>query len=143
MTAFANPKLAAIDDALTEFEPCFANFAHSHGFTLTRSHDGSFNVPRRWLHRESAGIRQEIGLIIASPMPERLERGFYPDLPCTIYVAVFDRAARKHYHTTVCEARPFSSLRDSLGHHLADALAKLDTCTSDFISQYGVDDHAT
>jgi len=141
MTSLSNPKLAAIDDAVTECEPCLQEFAQAHGFTLTRSHDGSFNVPRRWLHRESGRIRHEIGFIIALPMPERLERGFFPDIPCTIYVAAFDRAAQKHYHASVCEAQPFSSFRDSLGRHLADAIAKLDACTSDFILQYGVDDH--
>ena len=141
MSSLANPKLATIDDALTECEPCLDGFAHTHGFALTRSHDGSFNVPRRWLHREAAGIRHEIGLIIALPMPERLERGFYPDIPCTLYIAAFDRAARKHYHTAVCEAQPFGLFRDSLSHHLADALAKLDACTAAYISQYGVDDH--
>src|SRR5688500_1792320 len=116
MTTFSNPKLAAIDDALTEFEPCLAEFAHCHGFTLTRSHDGSFNVPRRWLHRESAGIRHEIALIIALPMPERLKRGFYPDIPCTLYVTAFDQSARKHYHLVVCEAQPFTLFSDSLNH---------------------------
>jgi len=142
MTSLTNPKLAAIDEALSECEPCLDAFANSRGFTLTRSHDGSFNVPRRWLHRESSGVRHEIGLIIALPMSERLERGFYPDIPCTIYVSAFDRAARKHYHSPVCEAQPFSLFRDSLSHHLADAIAKVDACTSEFILQYGVDDQA-
>ena len=137
-----NPKIAAIDDALTELEPSLDRFARSHGFTLTRSHEGSFNVPRRWLHRDAAGIRHEVGLIIASPMPERLERGFFADIPCTLYVAAFDRAARRHYYAPVFEAQPFRSVRDSLSHHLADALSKLDACTADFILRFGVNDHA-
>jgi hypothetical protein len=142
MSCFTDPKIAAIDDALTELEPGLGEFGRSDGFALTRSHEGSFNVPRRWLQRESAGIRHEIGLIIASPMPERLERGFFPDIPCTLYIAAFDRTAQRHYDTTVFEAQPFSSLRDSLRRHLADAVAKLDACTPDFISHYGVHDHA-
>ena len=97
-------------------------------------------MPRRWLHRESAGIRHEIGLIIASPMPERLERGFYADIPCTLYVAAFDHAKQRHYHAPVTEAEPFCSLRDSLSRHLASALATLDACTSEFIARYGVSD---
>lgn len=140
MSSFRSPQIAEIDDALTELEPALNEFGRSHGFALTRSHEGSFNVPRRWLHRESAGIRHEIGLIIASPMPERLERGFYPDIPCTLYVAAFDRAAQRHYHAAVFEAQPFRSLKDSLGHHLADALAKLDACTPEFVSHHGVYD---
>jgi len=140
MSSLANPKLAAIDDALGECEPCLVEFAHAHGFTLTHSQNESFNVPRRWLHREAAGIRHEIGLIIALPMSERLERGFYPEIPCTIYIAAFDQVARKHYHTLVCEEKPFTLFRDSLRHHLVDAVIKLDACTSDFMSQYGIDD---
>jgi hypothetical protein len=108
----------------------------------TRSYEGSFNVPRRWLHRDSAGIRHEIGLIIASPMSARLERGFYSDIPCTLYVTAFDRKAQRHYHVTVFEAQPFLSVRDSLSHQLADVLSKLDACTADFILHYGVHDHA-
>jgi hypothetical protein len=142
MSCFNNPKIAAIDDALTELEPNLDEFGRLHGFVLTRSHEGSFNIPRRWLQRESAGVRHEIGLIIASAMSERLERGFYSDIPCTLYIAAFDRAARRHYDARVFEAQPFSSLRDSLRRHLADALAKLDICTADFILHYGVHDDA-
>jgi hypothetical protein len=88
-----------------------------------------------------AGIRHEIGLIVASLMPERLERGFYPDIPCTLYIAAFDVAAQRHFHATVFEAQPFRSLRELLSHHLADALVKLDACTSEFIARYGNYDH--
>ncbi len=140
MSSFNNPQIAQIDDALAELEPSMDEFGRSHGFALTRSHEGSFNVPRRWLHRESAGIRHEIGLIIASPMPERLERGFYPDIPCTLYVAAFDRAAQRHFHAAVAEAAPFRSLRDSLSGHLATALAALDACTPEFIAHHGTRD---
>ncbi len=140
MSEFSDPKIAAIDDGLAELEPGLAEFARCHGFTLTRSHEGSFNVPRRWLQRVSAGVVYEIGLIIASPMPERLERGFYPDIPCTLYVAAFDRAARMHCHASVTEAEPFRSLRDSLSRHLASALATLDTCTPEFIAHHGTCD---
>jgi hypothetical protein len=141
MSDFSNPKIAAIDDGLAELDPCLAEFGRSRGFALTRSHEGLFNVPRRWLHREWAGIRHEIGLIIASPMPERLERGLYPDIPCALYVAAFNRAPQKHYQATVLEAQPFGLLKDSLSHHLADALARLDACTAEFISHHGVCDH--
>ena len=140
MSDFSNPKIAAIDDGLSQLEPGLAEFARTHGFTLTRSHEGSFNVPRRWLHRQSASVGQEIGLIIASPMPERLECGFYPDIPCTMYVTAFDRAAQRHYHAPVTEAESFRSLRDSLSRHLASALAMLDACTPEFIAHHGTCD---
>lgn len=140
MSIFANPQIAAIDDGLMELEPCLEEFGRSHDFTLTRSHEGSFNIPRRWLHRECAGIRHEIGLVIASPMPERLERGFYFEIPCTLYVAAFDRSSQRHYHTTISESQPFSVLKSALSSHLADALAKLDACTPEFIARNGVSD---
>lgn len=136
MPSFTNPKIAAIDDALAELEPSLTEFGGSHGFTLTRSQEGSLNVPRRWLHRESAGIRHEIGLIIALPMQERLERGFYPDIPCTLYIAAFDRGTQKHYHTTVTEAEPFTILKNSLSRHLAEAVRRLDACTPEFIAHH-------
>lgn len=141
MSSFSSPQIAQIDDALAELEPRMDEFGRSHGFVLTRSHEGSFNVPRRSLHREAAGIRHEIRLIIASPMPERLERGFYPDIPCTLYIAAFDRSAERHFHEAVAEAEPFRSLRDSLGRHLASALTMLDACTPEFIAHHGVCDH--
>ena len=140
MSSISNPQIAEIDDALAELEPAMDEFGRFHGFVLTRSHEGSFNIPRRWLHRESASIRHEIGLVIASPMPERLERGFYPDIPYTLYVAAHDRAAERHFHAAVAEAEPFRSLRGSLGRHLANALAMLDACTADFIAHHGTND---
>jgi len=142
MSPHTNPKLAAIDDALTELHPILEEFGQAHGFTLHCSHEGSYNVPRRWMRRDAAPILHEIGLIIASEMPERLERGFYPEMPCTLYITAFDRKAQRHFTTRVIEAQPFSSFRDSLRQHLADAVAKLDVCTPDYILHYGVHDHA-
>src|ERR1051326_6352750 len=110
MSPLTNPKLAAIDDALTELEPILEEFGLVNGFTLGRSEEGSYNVPRRWLHRHLPSVRHEIGLIISVGMPERLERGFYPDIPCTLYIAAFDRKAQRHYDDRVFEAQPFSSL---------------------------------
>ena len=138
----ANPKLAEIDDALTELHPILEEFGLAHGFTLHRSHEGSYNIPRRWLRREAAPGVQEIGLIIALEMPERLKRGFYQELPCTLYITAFDRKAHRHYETRVFEAQPFCSLRDSLHRQLEDAAAKLDVCTPDFILQHGIQGHA-
>jgi hypothetical protein len=140
MSEFSNPQIAAIDDGWLELEPELEEFARTHGFTITRSHEGSFNVPRRWLRRELAGVLHEIGLIIASPMPERLERGFHPDILCTLYVAAFDRAAHLCYQEAVAEAEAFRSLRGSLRHHLAEALATLDACTREFIAHHGTHD---
>jgi len=67
-----------------------------------------------------------------------LERGFYPEIPCTLYVAAFDGAAQKHYHTTIFEAQPFDAVKRSLNNDLATAIAKLDACTPEFIARYGV-----
>jgi hypothetical protein len=142
MSAVTNPKLAAIDEALTDLEPTLEEFGGAHGFALQRSHEGSFNVPRRWLRRDLGAVVHEIGLIIALPMSERLERGFYSAIPSTVYLVAFDRTAQMHYEARIFEAQPFSALRDSLRGHLADALAKLHTCTPDFISQHGVHDLA-
>jgi hypothetical protein len=140
MSTLLNPKLASIDDALTELETCLTEFGRAQGFTLVRSHEGSFNVPRRWLYRELVGsppIRHEIGLVIALPMPERMGRGFFPDIPCTLYVAAYEREAHLHCYEVVVEAQPFSSLKGSLPQHLRDAVAKLETLTPEFISQHG------
>ena len=139
-SSFTNPKLAAIDDALTELHPCLLQFGRAHGFSLGRCHEGSFDVPRRWLSREPRGlpgIQHEIGLGISLPMAERLERGFFPEIPCTLSISANDTESRMHYHATIFEAQPFCSLRDSLPGHLLDAAARLDTCTRDFISQQG------
>ena len=137
MSSLSNLNLAAIDGALIELEPTLEQFGRAHGFTLVRSHNGSLNVPRRWLHRHLAAVFHEIGLIIALPMPERLERGFYPDIPCTLYIAAADRKTRWFYHTSICEALPFSQLGQSLAQHLADAGSRLETCTPDFIVGHG------
>ena len=142
MSPHANPKLAEIDDALTELHPILEEFGLAHGFTLHRSHDGSYNIPRRWLRRDAAPIFQEIGLIIAAEMPERLERGFYVELPCTLYITAFDRKAHRHYETRVFEAQPFCLLQDKLRLQLGDAVAKLEICTADFILQHGIQGHA-
>lgn len=138
MSCFTNPKIAEIDEALTELEPNMVEFTHSHGFVLARSIEGSFNVPHRRLHRDSEGIRHEIGLIIDAPMPERLERGFYPDIPCAMYITAVDLVTQRYHHSTITEAQPYTLLRDSLRRHLVDALAVLEPCSADFISRYGV-----
>jgi hypothetical protein len=67
MSDFTNSKIAAIDDGLRELEPCLAEFGRAHGFALTRSHEGSFHVPRRWLHRASAGrgLLTVVSLLVA------------------------------------------------------------------------------
>jgi hypothetical protein len=140
MSAHTNPKLAAIDDALTEVEPILEEFGLAHGFTLTRSHEHSYNVPYRKLHRESGVIRHEIGLIISSDMPERLERGFFPDIPCTMYIAAHDRQTHMRYGTRIFEAVPFSALRSSLQGYLMEAERKLATCTLGFIAEHGTRD---
>jgi hypothetical protein len=145
MSALSNPKLAGIDDALTELEPFLVEFGRSHGFKLARSHEGSFNIPRRWLYRESDGtspIRYEIGLVIALEMSERLERGFFPEIPCTLYITAHDREACMYYHAAIVEAQPFSSLKDSLSDHLGNAGTKLKACTRKFISEHGSRDPA-
>jgi hypothetical protein len=140
MSSHGHPKLDEIDEALIQLEPLIDDSIRAGGFVLTRSHEHSYNVPRRWLQRTVAGICHQIGLVIASPMPERLERGFYPEIPVTLYVAAFDREAQKHYDTVISEAQPFVLFRDSLRQHLADAIARLDTYTPEFIAQHGVDD---
>jgi hypothetical protein len=142
MSQFTNLKIASIDNALTELEPILAEFGRAHAFTLTRSQEGTFNVPRRWLRRELSGIHHEIGLVIASPMSERLERGFSSDIPCTLYCAAFDRSIQRHYQAQIVEAQPFDLLRDSLSRHLEDALARLDSCTAEFIARYGICDQS-
>ena len=129
-----NPKLAEIDIALTALEPTLSEFGRAHGFNLVRSHEGSFNIPRRWLHRHLGGIFHEIGLIISIPMPERLERGFFPTIPCSLYITGVDRKTGRHYHHFILDGYPFERLTDSLPTHLGDALEKLDRCTIDFLS---------
>jgi hypothetical protein len=142
MSPFTNPKLAEIDAALTQLEPGLEQFAQVHGFALTRSHEGSFNVPRRWLRRVSGAVVHEIGLIISSETPDRLERGFYAEIPCTLYVAAFDKDAQRHYRSTVFEAQPFRSLNESLSRHLTDALGRLEACTPEFLRRHGVGDNS-
>ena len=140
MSSFTDPHIAAIDNAMTGLEPCMQEFCRSHEFAMTRSHEGSFNVPRRWLQRESAGIRQEIGLVIAFPMQERLARGFYSAIPCKLYIAAFDRAAQRQYSANVFDGEPFHCLEHSLRSYLSDAMAKLNACTPEFILRHGTHD---
>ncbi len=143
MSPFSNPKLAEIDEALTELEPYLVEFGRAKGFTLMRSHEGSYNVPRRWLRRDfgtSPVVRHEVGLVIAAPMPERLERGFFPEIPCSMYIAAFSPANRMHYDAIIFEAQPFFCLRQSLAAYLRDAAGKLEGCTGDFILRNGKPD---
>ena len=135
MSLHANPAIAAIGDAFERLEPCLGDFARRHGFVLHRSHDGSINVPRRWLRREFEGICQEIGLVVALEMPLRLERGFYPDLPCSIYVAASDARNGSDAVATICESQPYRLLVETLGKHLRDALDRLDPRSGALVSR--------
>ena len=136
----SHPKLIEIDNALTELEPAMEEFARLNGYDLWRGHGGSHNIPRRGLRRQADCVSHAVDLVVASPMPERLERGFYLELPCALYIR-----AQTHlfpepchwYHTVVVEAQPYCALVRSLAQSLADAGARLDACTPDFVSQHG------
>jgi hypothetical protein len=132
MSTFSNPKLASIDDALSQLEGALEAFARLHRFSLTRSHEGSFNVPRRWLQRRVQGVFEEIGVIVASPMPERLELGFYPEIPCTLYVSSQVNGVLLH-HEAVAEAIPFQDMLATLAGQLQSALEALEFHTREHL----------
>jgi hypothetical protein len=131
--------IEATDDALIELEPSLGEFVRSRGFVCAHSLG---NVPRRWLRRESAGIRHEIFLLIVPSLEMRFEEGVYQEVHCKLCIAASDLAATRHYRSRVFEAQPVSLLRDLLRRHLPDAINKLDACTSDFILRYDVHDAA-
>ncbi len=138
MPEFPNPRLAAISEALTQLEPLLQEVGRPQGFKLVRGRESY-----RYLHRDlPGGVRHEIGLIISIPMSERLERGFFPEIPCTLYAAAFHRAAHKHYHTEIFTHQPFSSMRASLSAHLRQAVAELEICTADFVVAHGTPDNS-
>jgi len=134
---FTEPKLNEIDSALAELDPTFEEFARVHGFTFLRGTSGCFNVPRRWLRRRTLNLSQGIDLVIALPMLERLERGFFPAIPCTVYIRAQNHDTNRWRHTNIVEARPFDELSHSLAQCLADAGATLDAYTPDFVTQHG------
>ena len=132
MATFSHPKLASIDDAMTQLEPILETFAQPRGFALTRSHEGSLNVPRRWLQRRTAGVFQEIGLIVSSPMPDRLALGFYPEIPCSLYVSAQINGALLH-DQIVAESVPFCYLSQALADHLLLAVESLESHMSEYL----------
>jgi hypothetical protein len=138
MPEFPNPKLAGINDALTQLEPLLEDVGRAHGFRLIRARESY-----RYLQRDlsvAPVIRHEIGMIISISMEERLERGFFPEIPCTLYVHAHHPEFRKHCHAEILRNQPLNSLRPSLPGHLRDAVATLDTWTADFICEHGIPD---
>ena len=135
------PKLVEIDNALAELDPTFEQFGGAHGFTFARGNAGSANIPRRWLTRILPGLVHQIGLVITSSIVERLERGFYPAIPCTLYIQAQllpnPSWGSQVYDTEIVEAEPFSALVHSLPRYLAEARSQLDTCTVEFVTQHG------
>ena len=137
-----DPKLVEIDNALAGLDPVFEQFGCAHGFAFARGTGTSANIPRRWLNRILPGVHHQIGLVIASSIFERLERGFYPAIPCTLYISAQQpypnplRSCTVH-HTKIVEAEPFSALVHSLPRYLAEAGSQLDVCTVAFVAQHG------
>jgi hypothetical protein len=133
----SHPKLVEIDNALAALEPTLNEFGHSLGFILLRGHGQSCNIPRRWLRRCGPYLHQDIGLVIAASIFERLERGFYPSIPCCLYVMAHSFASRRFCSATIVEAQPYTEFRLALPQHLADAHSQIEAWTPEFIDNHG------
>jgi len=140
MPTFSDVKLDAIEDGLARLDPGLQQFGTSFGFALQKGHEHSADIPRRWLKREVNRIRQEIGLVVAIPMDERLARGFWPEIPLSLYITAQMATAHnelRYYHEVLEEAISFSVLNNTLEEHLTLAQSKLQACTPDFVAERG------
>ncbi len=137
MSKSDDPRLAGINAALTEIEPLLEEVGGANGFTLTRARQ-CYRYLQRDLHAPGPfQLYHEIGLIISLPRSECLQQGFFPEIPCTLYIFADDRVAGRHYHAEIVKDQPFNSLKASLAGHLREAVARLDRCTADFIAEHG------
>ena len=140
-----NPKLAEIDIALSKLESCIESLAHESGYEITRSHDGSFNIPRRWISRttELGGrqIRHQAEILIGVPINVRLERGFYPEIPLDITAG----ATLKHLepfsdlllYKTMAEGLPYSEANDQLPELFRRIRSLHERWDADFVAEHG------
>lgn len=83
-----DPKIAEIGIALSKLEGSIKGMADEWGYEITRSADGAFHIPRRWITHATDGdgwlIRHQAEILIGVPITVRLERGFYPEIPLEI-----------------------------------------------------------
>ena len=75
-------------------------------------------------------------------MPERMEKGFYPAMPCQLYVkastlGLGDVKLQRWCFTDIVEKEPYSEFRDHLVQHLAAACTKLDLYTREYVMEHG------
>ena len=136
-----HPKLLEIENALTLFDPALVEFGRKHGFVLSRGGHGGAHMPRRGLRRILPDFTQGIGLVMACDIRERLERGFYPDLPCRLYINACTLGAepspRRWLHHMVVESQPWSEFEADLLKHLTTAARMLELHTRDYVIEHG------
>ncbi|MCB1095370.1 MAG: hypothetical protein KDN22_07290 [Verrucomicrobiae bacterium] len=140
-----NPKLAEIDIALSKLESCIESLAHESGYEITRSHDSSFNIPRRWIRRttelDGRQVRHQAEILIGVPIDVRLERGFYPEIPLEITagatLAHLEPFSELLIYKTVAEALPYSEANEQLPELFRKIRSLHEQWDADFITEHG------
>ena len=138
----SNPTIAEIDAGLDNLQDVLAAFANSEAYEIQRSHEGSFNVPRRWLQKLGEPRRDVIGLIIDLPYPEKLQQGWHSAIPIQIYAQseVRSESQSRCCHQIV-ETSPFDTL--DLSAALRKAQDTIDDWSTEWILANGEDSSPT
>ncbi len=134
----SNLAIAEIDAGLDNLGDVLAAFADSEGYEIQKSHDGSLNVPRRWLQKLGEPRRDVIGLVIDLPYPEKLQQGWHSAIPIQIYVQseVRSEGESRCCHVIV-ETSPFETL--DLDATLRKAQDTIDNWGTEWILANGED----
>jgi hypothetical protein len=137
LTPEITERIQAIEVHLASLDPTLHEFCTRHGYTF-RSFVGVW--PRRgaW-HREE--VDRCFDLTMDLTVPEVMERGFFTDMPWSLYVTAstlpHELVSARFLTADVFRRLPFSSLRDRVAAALESGLATLRTFTQEVIDERG------
>jgi hypothetical protein len=127
-------KIELMETKLSELDPILIKFCSEHGYHL-RSLIGVW--PRRavWTRNE---IDRTLDLTMDLSVQSFLDRGFYPEMPWSLFATGSVRALPAHFLSTdIFRALPFSSLSALLAKQLSNGLTILRHLTSEEIMAKG------
>jgi hypothetical protein len=130
-------RIQSIETRLATLDPTLRDFCARHDYTFS-SPVGVWPRKRAWRREE---VDRCFDLTMDLTVREAMERGFYPDMPWSLYITASTRPPHpdevRFLTADVFRQLPFSSLCDRLGADLEIGLTTLTTFTLETINERG------
>lgn|ERR1035437_6616512 len=137
-------RIQAVEAKLADLDPILHVFCARTSYTFS-SHVGVWPRRKVWVREE---VDRTLDLTMDLSVPEVMERGFYPDMPWSLYatasVMLLPLESSRALSEYVFRGLPFSQLAEVLAARLEDGLVILRRITRDDVITKGhIPGHAT